>query len=185
MFVQWGIIESIHYKGTKVTNTYKAVNTSSDVTMNECLVLGDAPFTARLTWGLNPSDLDTHVVGPDGPSDYHIFYNHKGSLTGEEGSNLDVDDTTSYGPEVYTAIKLPKAGTYHYAVYQYYGSSTIAASPARVEVMLGGDKTVFVADGNHTERWWKVFDFSVDNAGKVTGITPINQWVNDTGWPTD
>jgi len=174
-------------KDTKVTNTYKAENfkTSNDVTMDECLVLGDAPFTARLTWGLNPNDLDTHVVGPDGPSDYHIFYAHQGSLTGEEGSNLDVDDVSSYGPEIYTAIKLPKAGTYHYAVYHYAGSSTIAASPARVEVMLGGDKTVFVADGNHTEKWWKVFDFSVNDDGKVTHITPINQWVADTGWPTD
>ena len=169
-------------KGTSVSNTVQVTVGTREVTLDSCLVL-DA-FTAKLTWGLNPSDLDTHVVGPDGPTDYHIWYQNKGSLEGTGArSNLDVDDTTSYGPEIYTALKLPKAGTYHYAVYRYAGSSNIAASPAHVEVMLNGNKTVFVPSGSHTERWWRVFDFTVDDAGKVTSITKVDTWTDDTGWP--
>ncbi len=170
------------HKVERISNTVEIEPTSSTFEMSSCLVL-DA-FTAKLTWGANPRDLDTHVVGPDGPTDYHIWYQNKGSLAGTGArSNLDVDDTTSYGPEIYTALKLAKAGTYHYAVYRYAGSSNIAASPAHVEVMLNGDKTVFVPTGAHAERWWRVFDFTVDNAGKVTNITKVDTWTDDTGWP--
>ena len=167
-------------KGTKVSNTVEVPVGVSEVTLDECLFLGNAPLTVRLTWGENPSDLDTHVVGPSG---YHIWYSHLGSYA-DEGAKLDVDDVTSYGPEVFTALRFPEAGTYHYAVYHYAGSSTITASPARVELMLNGEKTVFMppAGQGASDTWWNVFDIIVDDAGNMSIVT-INTWATDAAGP--
>ena len=165
----------------KVSNTVK-VTTPTDVTLTDCLILGDVPLTVRLTWGENPRDLDTHVVGPN---DYHVWYNHQGSLTSNEFAQLDVDDVSSYGPEVFTALKFPEPGTYHYAIYHYAGSSTISASPARVELTLDGDRTVFTppAGQGASDTWWNVFDIVVDASGGIS-ITTVNTWSSDATGPT-
>ena len=56
--------------------------------------LDDDEYRVILTWGSSPSDLDSHLEGPG----YHVFYSNK---TGKN-AELDVDDTTSYGPETVT-----------------------------------------------------------------------------------
>ncbi len=168
-------------KGTKVSNTAIKTVDETEVTLDDCLFLGNAPLTVRLTWGQHPEDLDTHVIGP---SAYHIWYGHDGSYA-VDAAHLDVDDTTSYGPEVFTALRFPEAGTYHYAVYRYAGSSTISASPARVELTLNGEKTVFMppAGQSASDRWWNVFDIIVDDAGNISIVT-INTWATNASGPT-
>ncbi len=161
----------------KVSNTVKVgmnVSTMADTAIADCLILGEVPLTVRLTWGENPRDLDTHVIGP---SNYHIYYNGKGSLSLAPFSQLDVDDVTSYGPEVFTALRFPEAGTYHYAIRHYAGSSTISASPARVELTLEGQTTIFIPPTGQTssDSWWNVFDIVVDANGSIT-IRAINTW---------
>ena len=165
---------------TQVSNTVKigsgtAYLTDYDVSLEECLKFGlisTEGITVRLTWGENPRDLDTHVIGPNG---YDIAYYHKGELP---SGQLDVDDTTSYGPEVFTALSFPEPGTYHYAVHHYAGESTISQSGARVEVTLNGQITTFVPpSGQNGERWWHVFDIIVGRDGSLV-IEPINSWSN-------
>ncbi|CAA6821182.1 MAG: Unknown protein [uncultured Sulfurovum sp.] len=157
----------------KVSNTISVETGVSNITLGECLQVGTAPLTARLTWGENPEDLDTHIIGPNS---YHIWYGHLGTFAVNFAS-LDVDDTDSYGPEVFTALSFPEAGTYHYAIYHYSGSSTISASPARVEVMLNGQRTVFTPpEGQQVnQEWWNVFDIVVAEGGAIS-IVPINTW---------
>ncbi|UJF18993.1 hypothetical protein L0B53_05165 [Vibrio sp. SS-MA-C1-2] len=55
----------------------------------------DGLITATLTWGEEP-DVDLHVIEPMGNM---VFY---GNRVGDVGE-LDVDDTSSYGPEHYYA----------------------------------------------------------------------------------
>ncbi|CAA6807455.1 MAG: Unknown protein [uncultured Sulfurovum sp.] len=164
----------------KVSNTVKVgddESTATSITLEDCLIVGDVPLTARLTWGENPRDLDTHIIGPNS---YHIWYASQGHLGIEPFARLDVDDTSSYGPEVFTALRFPEAGTYHYAVYHYSGSSTISASPARVELILNGERKVFIPSaGQVNESWWNVFDIVVDADGNIS-IVPINTWSSDT-----
>jgi len=162
---------------TKVSNTVKVgdnESTQSDVTLPECLILGDAPLSVRLTWGANPEDLDTHVYGPN---NYHIYFVNKGSLAAEPFAQLDVDDTSSYGPEVFTALSFPTPGTYHYLVHHYSGSSTISASPARVELTLEGRTRVFLPPAGQTaaDEVWNVFDIIV-GANNSISITTVNTW---------
>ena len=67
-----------------------------------------------LSWDSDGTDLDLHVVAPDG---VHVFY---GNRVGDNGGALDVDVTTGYGPEIY-ANPAPPKGVYHLFV-NFYGS---------------------------------------------------------------
>ena len=67
-----------------------------------------------LSWDSDMTDLDLHVVSPDGQ---HVFY---GTRTAANGGALDVDVTDGYGPEIY-AIPSPPKGLWHVYV-NYYGS---------------------------------------------------------------
>ncbi len=67
-----------------------------------------------LSWDSNGTDLDLHVISPDGQ---HVFY---GARSAANGGALDVDVTTGYGPEIY-ASPAPLKGVYHVYV-NYYGS---------------------------------------------------------------
>ncbi len=69
-----------------------------------------------LSWDSDGTDLDLHVVSPDGE---HVWY---GNRVAANGGALDVDVTTGYGPEIY-ANTAPPTGTYHVYV-NYYGSGT-------------------------------------------------------------
>jgi len=100
-------------------------------------MLLDAPvIQITLTWGVSPSDLDSHLAANiDGT--FHVYYINKGSLTSEPYANLDTDDTTSYGPEV-TSIGRLRAGTYRYSVRHFAGTGTIETSGAVVNAVIEG-----------------------------------------------
>jgi uncharacterized protein YfaP (DUF2135 family) len=67
-----------------------------------------------LAWDTDGTDLDLHVVSPDGA---HAWY---GDRVTANGGSLDVDVTTGYGPEIYSSAA-PLKGTYLVFV-NYYGS---------------------------------------------------------------
>lgn len=66
-----------------------------------------------LAWDSDGTDLDLHVVSPDGQ---HTYY---GNRVVRNGGALDVDVTNGYGPEIY-ANPTPPSGVYHIYV-NYYG----------------------------------------------------------------
>lgn len=66
-----------------------------------------------LSWDSDDTDLDLHVVTPDGG---HSYYANR---VLKNGGSLDVDVTTGFGPEIFSAPS-PQNGTY--LVYlNYYG----------------------------------------------------------------
>ena len=69
-----------------------------------------------LAWDTDGTDLDLHVVSPDGA---HAWY---GERVTPNGGALDVDVTTGYGPEIYSSAA-PLKGTYLVYV-NYYGSGS-------------------------------------------------------------
>lgn len=71
-------------------------------------------LTVLLSWDTDQTDLDLHIVSPDGN---HVWY---GQRVSENGGALDVDVTTGYGPEIYST-PAPIKGTYLVYV-NYYGS---------------------------------------------------------------
>ena len=63
-----------------------------------------------LTWGEYPWDLDSHLYGKDKLTDSDVFHTCYWAKNYYQGSTaiakLDVDDTTSYGPETTTIYEL-------------------------------------------------------------------------------
>ncbi|PIF10968.1 uncharacterized protein YfaP (DUF2135 family) [Janthinobacterium sp. 13] len=82
-----------------------------------------------LSWDSAGTDLDMHVVTPDGG---HAWY---GNRVLKDGGALDVDVTTGYGPEIFSSAA-PVKGNYHVYV-NYYGSgeNTAMLTVARISVI--------------------------------------------------
>lgn len=147
------------------------ITSSSDITMSACMTAVSRPVSVTLTWGGEPSDLDTHFVGSssaDSSEDFHIYYSSKTASSNGEQIQLDVDDVTGYGPEVTTMSGFPFAGTYSYRVYHFSGDSDIQASPARVALELDGQSYVYNPPSGDATECWEVFTISVDDSGNVT-----------------
>ncbi|MGB1091555.1 MAG: hypothetical protein ACPGYX_05485 [Oceanobacter sp.] len=152
---------------------------TEDRALTDCLVLEPAPATITLTWGQNPSDLDTRFGGmsTDGSESFHIYYSNKTATFEDATLALDVDDTSSFGPEVVTITSFPFAGSYEYGVHHYSGSSDIQASPARVELKLDDQEYVFQPPEGEATRCWSVFRLDVDEAMNVS-VTTTGTWVD-------
>jgi uncharacterized protein YfaP (DUF2135 family) len=88
-----------------------------------------AKLRVVLSWDTPGTDLDLHVIGPDGA---HAWY---GQRVMPNGGALDVDVTTGYGPEIFSSAA-PLAGNYHvYVNYFGSGQDTGALTVARVSLI--------------------------------------------------
>ena len=143
-------------------------------------ILPDDYIQVVLRWGASPRDLDSHLIGrkEDGGS-FDVYYAKKSySVGGEEYANLDVDDTTSYGPETIT-IKKSLSGKCVYAVHDYSNKSSSSSdklgySEAFVTVYKGGQEyATFNVPVGEIGTYWVVFELSPDGT-----ITPINAITN-------
>jgi uncharacterized protein YfaP (DUF2135 family) len=168
--------------GGAVTNTVAITSTQSatDFALTPCLRTSGAVsgMSIKLSWGAQPLDLDSHLFLPNGD---HVYYVDSGSLTAAPFAGLDVDDVTSFGPEVVTVTKL-YPGTYRYAIYNFSGSFNpgMTGSPAKVELTRAGFTTSYAPPaGEGNNRWWVVFDAVVDSACRVT-IRNVQQWQSAT-----
>ena len=110
-----------------------------------------------LSWGEEPSDVDSHLYGPTLGSNgrFHTYYGDKTYQVGDIiYADLDWDDTQSYGPETTTIRKLID-GTYTFIVHNWSGSPALRTSEAKVEVFKGrsqvADKTFTVPTGEGEE----------------------------------
>lgn len=117
-------------------------------------------FLITLTWGADPRDMDSHMVGvkPNGYS-FHVFYaDMYASYNGERICTLDYDDTQSYGPEHIT-VEATGDSPYYYYVYKYAGSGTTGSSGATVTVHQGNVliATFHVPTNLGDGDYWNVF----------------------------
>jgi hypothetical protein len=138
------------------------------VSMNFSLSPRLAPGEMRivLTWGQDPSDLDSHLWLPASHK-YHIYWNHRGDCNNDPYACLDVDDRTSYGPETITIVER-FSGMYRFAVHRYAGTGSLTTSGARVQVYndtgLVGDYPV---PSSGSGDWWFVLEID-GNSGAIT-----------------
>ncbi len=160
--------DTIHAKTLAFMDGNLPILEIDDIGMNRHFLV---QFT--LTWGENPSDLDSHIWTPviEGNS-HHIYYANRGLATSAPYVDLDVDDVTSYGPEHIT-VWTPYTGTYTYAIYHYSGSGDITTSEAFVDVLHpdGSVEQYSVPSGSAGSNWWWHV-CTVDGDSGV--ITPIN-----------
>ncbi len=143
-------------------------------------------FRVILTWGANPRDLDSHMTGPnaDGTTRWHVYYSGRtsGGICG-----LDVDDTSSYGPETITCPATStttglRAGVYRYSVHHFSGTGTIGSSGASVRLeFANGTVYNYTPPSGFTAAndVWTVFEATVSASGAVT-IAPVNTVTHST-----
>jgi hypothetical protein len=140
-------------------------------------VLTNTLLRIVLTWGTSPSDLDSHLTGPDsanGGRRYHVYYGNRIYRTGATDTTviLDVDDTNGEGPET-VSINRYTNGRYRYTVHNYSlrgnndttSSNSIARSPTTVRVYdrTGLIKTYTAPVTTTPGNAWRVFEMTVAN----------------------
>lgn len=129
-----------------------------------------------LTWGATPRDLDSHLLSTLN-SNYHTYYSAKNHYENSVlVANLDLDDTTSYGPETTTIYKLVGGEQFSYYVHDFTNrksssSTEMSNSGAKVVVYSGSTVVaVYYVPIGYAGNLWHVFDY--DPSTKT--ITPVN-----------
>ena len=141
--------------------------------------LSDSNIRIVLTWGASPSDLDSHLIGNTPSNDtFHIYYMSKAyNYQGTQMANLDVDDTSSYGPETITILK-DVYGTYTYYVHDYSNkgsssSTALSRSGAVVKVFSGSEQIAeYHVPTNQTGTYWTVF--TIDQNGNIVPVNTVS-----------
>ncbi len=122
--------------------------------------LGEGYYRVVLTWGENPHDLDSHLFGTTDEYSYRVYYGSKNAYNtnGDFVANLDVDDTSSYGPET-TTFFVESDAKYEFYVDWFSGYGTWASSGGKVEVYNGAYliNTYYVPSVDNYYGSWKVF----------------------------
>jgi hypothetical protein len=171
-------------------------NTTQNFALSPEIVSG---FRIVLTWGESPSDLDSHTwlpntdlnPGVSNGTGYHVWYSDEGSLTDCPYTGLDIDDTSSFGPET-TTIAQPYNGTYTFIVHDYSNqddtnSTAFQSSSANVKVYDStGQIANFDVPTEGNGPYWYVFTLD-GNTGVVTSInqvqssdpSPYGNWYDD------
>lgn len=171
-----------------------ATTVSSTISLPPVDVTLGRGFRVVLNWGTNPRDIDSHITGPppSGTARFHISYldtNRAGTSSSPTASNaslpfLDVDDTTSFGPETITIQETAlRPGTYRYSVHHFAGESTICLSAAEIRVNLYQGTTLLrtftppsTGCTGGVNNVWTVF--TID--GGTGSVTPVNTYSGPT-----
>ncbi|MAE35138.1 MAG: hypothetical protein CMH97_07830 [Oceanospirillaceae bacterium] len=153
-------------------------SSEEDETLSDCLTLSAVDISIELSWSEEPEDLDTHLEGPDDASDsgqFHLYFSDDDLIVGDESIFIDVDDTDGFGPEITYLSGFPYDGTYSYYVYLYSGEGSIQGSPARVELNIADNTSVFAPPSGEPSECWHVFDINV--SGGEPALTTVGEWV--------
>lgn len=130
-------------------------------------ILNDGEIRVVLTWGSRPSDLDSHMNAKlDDGTTAHVFYNNKNYYKDNTHMiNLDLDDTSSYGPET-TTIYQQEDGIYKFSVHNYSNlgsssSTSLSESGAMVKVYSNQlSEPVIYYVPNMEGTAWDVFSYN-------------------------
>ena len=147
---------------TLVSNVTVVGNTTvtCDAIMSGGLLPSFDTMRIVLTWGSSPSDLDSHLKIGDS---YHVSYSNKNPYGAN--ADLDIDDTSSYGPETVTIRSFHEDMTYNYYIHDYTNrdsttSTAMSRSNATVKVYFGDTlyRTFTVPSGAGT--YWNIFTYN-------------------------
>jgi hypothetical protein len=189
-------------KSGYITATFNNVSIAANATttLNASLspVLAAGQVRIILTWGPNPSDLDSHLTGPISGSSlrFHIYYADscfpEGTCTFDDNGNnipgpdtlalLD-HDTTDHSatnpvlsPETTTIVQQID-GTYIFYVHDYSNggdptSTALSNSGATVQVYLGNSlAATYNVPTNQAGTVWTVFELNGTTLGQVNTIS--------------
>ena len=158
--------------GDSFTLSSGEINSDNAYIMSENLQTGQIRIV--LSWGAMPSDLDSHLEGTfDNGGTFHVYFSNKRAYNSNNGNaiELDVDDTTGYGPETITINDLE--GVYDYYVVDFRSEGTMGAlGEAKVTVFMpDGSSQVITINPNCINGWYVLH---IDH-GNVSVINEVLQ----------
>ena len=131
----------------------------------------DGDYRIVLTWGSTPSDLDSHYLAETtSGSTEHVYFSNKVT----NSANLDVDDTSSYGPETVTITDFSSISEFVYSVYDYSNggnsaNTAMATSGAVVRLYKGTQLLqTYPVPVNGVGDTWHVF--KINSSGRITSL---------------
>lgn len=145
-------------------------------------VVADNAYRIVLTWAQSPSDLDSHLTGPNTTGGrFHIWYGGKTYSDATTSANLDVDDTTGFGPETITLTNPVAGGIYRYSVHNYSdrsdSTSTRLSNVSQAKVTLYRGSSLlreFTVPPGQTGTIWTVFEIENNTVRLVNRVTYVN-----------
>ena len=148
--------------------------------------LGENETRIVLSWGATPRDLDSHLLIPVPNSNAYdrVFYSDKICMRdGVLIARLDVDDTSSFGPETTTIYDLPQEPML-YCVHDFSNqrmstSMEMSNSNMTVQVLRHDDvlATYTVSPNRNSREWilfWLMPDGSIVDVNEYTSTCPID-----------
>lgn len=134
--------------------------------------VGEGEIRIVLTWGSSPTDLDSYAIGTSSTGqDFSIYYQNR-NVNGV--GNLDVDDTSSYGPETITITDV--GASFVYSVVDFRGEGTLGGSTATVKVYMPGENAPIVYEvPSGSGLVWEVFEYE---NGEIKQINDLNDNVS-------
>lgn len=167
------------YLDTTATVVCRGGETTSQQNIGTTPALAPGEFRVVLAWSETPEDLDSHLTGPaDEGGRFHVYFAEpsypKGTIATTSTAFLDVDDTTSFGPETVTVHRRVDGTRYRYSVHDYTNrasatSAAMSGSRAYVRLFLDdGRGFTFDVPAGRNGTVWTVFE--LDETGPY--------WVN-------
>lgn len=160
-----------------VTDTLQITGGQQSVTIPISRRMAENEYRVVLTWGANPSDLDSHLLGQtESGSSYHVAYY---SLRADNSKALlEWDDTTSYGPETTHFFAYP-GKTYTFCVHDYTNRSSSSSramgdSGAKVIVYRGDAMIASYEIPTGSGTVWNVFTVYNNEIQPVDTMTYCN-----------
>ncbi|MFH0814443.1 MAG: carboxypeptidase regulatory-like domain-containing protein, partial [Pseudomonadota bacterium] len=145
----------------------------NDLTISLSPQLATGQIRIVLNWGATPSDLDSHLTGPNASGGrFHVYFADENPAGA--GANLDLDDVTSFGPETITITEL-RSGTYKYYIHDFSNqsnssSTALAQSGARVDVYGESGLIASYSVPSGAGTIWHVLNID----GGTGSVTPVN-----------
>lgn len=168
-----------NYVNVAVSQTLSSI--ASVALSPEGITVDSGSVRIVLTWGEYPRDLDSHLFANYRSTSsqlFHTYFSNKNyySSSSVRVANLDLDDTSSYGPETTTIYVVDDDLLYSFYVHDYTNrsssySTALSSSGAKVQVYIGDVcyATYNVPVGQQGTVW-HVFDYNPS----TNQIIPVN-----------
>ena len=129
--------------------------------------LSGSEWRVVLTWGQTPRDLDLYCVTNFKPSEIYFCNKNEGGRSNKKKGmiELDIDETSGFGPETITFTPLPDK-KYRFFVRNYSNERALSESCANIVIHKGDGETlsfdiptdIVVDDAGNHARYWNVFE---------------------------
>lgn len=172
---------TVKYSGEGYITGYENCYIPDEISISVSPKLEANQYRVVLRWGETPSDLDLHCVGKVGDESFEVYFGNM-EYASNDGSRveLDVDDTSSYGPETIT-FTISQDSSFAFFVHNFSSNSDTELSLSGATVTLyQGDSSVpakeYRVPTDKTGYYWNIFriDNGVVNEINEVSDTPIS-----------